>query len=199
MDKLTPSDLAKLSSVKTELPVLTLLAMPLPQRIRVLREQRGLPLKVLAHETALTLHFLEEIEAGLEPVLPTTVRLKLARVLRVSPQWLKPQPLTENPNAVARLGHNAETALPGESVLYEPAAPIPGDLLGVTQVFQIYQQRLPLKAMAQNPEGFWPCPQCGVKLLVYPFPREDLEGNPLMLVRSNCSQCLFRFEEEFAL
>jgi transcriptional regulator with XRE-family HTH domain len=203
MDKPAFSDLAKLPSAKAEIPVLTLLGLPLPQRIRLLREQRGLPLEVIAHETALTLTFLEDIEAGLEPVLANTVRLKLARILRVSPQWLKPQPLMENPNAktseLARLGQNADNSLPGEALLYSPAEPLPGDLLGLTQVFQIYQQRLPLQAMAQNPKGFWPCPQCGAKLLIHPFPRQDMEGHPLMLLRANCSQCLFRFEEEFAL
>lgn len=146
----------------------------------MLRQIRGdWSVNQLAEAANLSVEQIEAVEAGLEPFLSGTVRRRLARALRVPAHWLK---------EVERL--------PGEPPL-EPVSLVYRSLV-------VGNKRLPLDAMLENLKtaeqtgdaGFWPCPDCGAGLMVRAFERQTLQGEPLQAVRLNCTQCLFRLEQE---
>ncbi len=49
-----------------------------------------------------------------------------------------------------------------------------------------------IEEMLHYPHETYPCPECGAPLVVRLFHRRDLEDNPLVEVKANCSQCLFK-------
>jgi transcriptional regulator with XRE-family HTH domain len=163
----------------TESIPLPLRSLSLAQRVRTLREEAHLSLEAIAHQSQLPLGYLEDIEAGLELILPVANRQRLARALRISSEWL----FVPIPDLLAQ----------------DPLSTGPtGQLLTAQQAFQIYQTRLPLETMAQNPNGFWPCPQCGKALQVRLYDRENEHGACFTLLRLDCTVCLFRLEDEQA-
>lgn len=149
---------------------------PLSRRVRTWREMRGWSVAELAARCDLSITALEEVEAGLERVIPTLMRKRLAKGLQVPSTWLV-------------VGKAPEDAL-------TPSADDTAGPMNLKQVFSIYHEQLPFEAMLANPAGNWPCPECGSMLRVHGYPRETLEGEPLTLIRLNCSGCLFRLEEE---
>ena len=150
---------------------------PLSQRVQTWREMRGWSVPEFSARCGLAVQTIEEVEAGLERVISTLVRKRLAKGLQVPSNWLK--------------------AEPGElETLLKTTTPNNAGLMTLNQVVSIYQERLPLEAMLANPDGNWPCPECGAMLYVQGYPRESIEGELLTLVRLNCSDCLFRLEEE---
>lgn len=58
----------------------------LAQRLQWLREHRGYSVAMLAEESGADEVLIEEIEGGIQLFMPTIIRQKLSRVLRVSPE-----------------------------------------------------------------------------------------------------------------
>jgi transcriptional regulator with XRE-family HTH domain len=150
-----------------------LVDLPLSARVQTLRAQRDITQNRLAELTALPLAFIEEVESGVERVISTTARLRLARVLRVPASWLQYR------DAKA---HEADISVPRVNRR--------GELLA-------YGKRLPLRAMQAQPDGFWPCPACGAGLFTRTFERRDLEDTPITLVKIHCPACLFQASHEW--
>ena len=61
----------------------------LASRISFLRNARKIHIAELAHEARVKVKLLEDIEAGIETWLPTSVRQRIARVLKVDPNILE--------------------------------------------------------------------------------------------------------------
>lgn len=157
----------------------------LGQRVQWARNQRGLSIEQLATQAHLESAFVQDVEAGLEPVVSKRVLLQLGRVLRIPTHWLNaPFPSQPSPDAASHFVPSQESQLPCI------------EQLALKDIFPIYHQHLPVNAMRDNPDGFWPCPQCGAALQVRTFLREDLEGNSLTALQLDCTSCLFRLEEE---
>ncbi len=51
-----------------------------------------------------------------------------------------------------------------------------------------------LDAIIRSPYDTHICPECNAKLQIQYFERRDLEDNPLIAIKINCSKCLFRVE-----
>lgn len=160
------------TAVSVPLTYADLKSLPLSQRVIQLREQRDITQKRLAEITALPLSFIEDVEGGIERVISATQRLRLARALRVPGDWL----LMNTPVSVTEIA--------------QPRVNRRGELLA-------YGKRLPLRAMMAQPDGFWPCPQCGAGLTTRTFERRDLDETPVTLADVQCSQCLFRANHEW--
>lgn len=61
----------------------------LGSRVLFLRNSRRLHLAELSHQARVSIKMLEDIEAGIETWLPTSVRQRIARVLKVDPNILE--------------------------------------------------------------------------------------------------------------
>lgn len=49
-----------------------------------------------------------------------------------------------------------------------------------------------MERMRRQPDADYDCPVCGATLETRQFERRDLENNPILVVKTHCSQCLFR-------
>jgi len=47
-----------------------------------------------------------------------------------------------------------------------------------------------------DPDGEHVCPCCGASMLVRMFERRDLHNRPFLAMKANCTQCLFRLEDD---
>lgn len=61
----------------------------LGSRVLFLRNARRLHIAELSHQARISIKMLEDIEAGIETWLPTSVRQRIARVLKVDPNILE--------------------------------------------------------------------------------------------------------------
>ena len=61
----------------------------LASRVSYLRDGRRLHIAELAHQARVSIELIEDIEAGIETWLPTSVRQRIARVLKVDPNILE--------------------------------------------------------------------------------------------------------------
>ncbi|MBX2860143.1 MAG: helix-turn-helix domain-containing protein [Vampirovibrio sp.] len=138
---------------------------PLPttlaRRVRFLREELGITPRKFGELCILPEKAIEDIEAGIETFLAPSIRVRMARILRVKPEVLK----------------EVERRPP----LYQPVA-------GVTADWEASFQ----KAVLENPDRAYYCPNCGEKLNVRVFDRWTLEGVPVVSLKVRCSGCLFR-------
>ena len=150
----------------------------LSQRVQLFRELCGITQRRLADEASLPHALIEDIESGIETILSPFNRRKLARALRIPSLLLKIEVDSDEPNPADKPLWNSST---------------------YSRTLYFGQKKLPLDAMLTNPEGFWPCPDCGQGLHVRTFERRDLEDTPLTAIRLDCQHCLFRFEDEFEL
>lgn len=71
---------------KKALPLTVKLPDTLAQRLQFVREYRNYTLAQLSEESGIEGQLLDEIEGGIQLFMPTPIRQKLARVLRVSPK-----------------------------------------------------------------------------------------------------------------
>lgn len=163
-------------------PVNPLLGLPVYKRIQVLRQAKQLSVATLAARSGLSVELVEDIEAGLETVLATTTRRRLARVLQVPSLWLRAEEETAHWFA-------------GSARTTEPPQPLTWRVNRKNELIA-GNKRLPLLAMAQQPDGFWPCPNCGAALRVRTFERRDLEETPITALALTCTQCLFTAQPE---
>ena len=144
---------------------------PLPdtlsRRIQFLREDLDLTQRQLARKSQIALSQIQDIEAGLELFLAPSVRLKLARALRVQASVLQEVESATgafstdgDPNALAEAGHHL------------------------------------LHQVSRAPEQEYSCPHCQAAIVVRVFERRDLEGNPIQAIKIHCTQCLFQLASE---
>lgn len=71
---------------KIALPASIVLPDTLAQRLQFLREYRNYTVLQLAEEAGMEAVLIDEMESGIQLFMPTPIRQKLARVLRVSPK-----------------------------------------------------------------------------------------------------------------
>jgi hypothetical protein len=155
------------------------LAWPLFQRLQWLRQQHEFSLELLAELTALPLSLLLELEGGVQRILATTHRLRLARALKVEPHWLVPHTLAEPTSKDWLLGD-------------DPCLSVDERTLEL----HAYGKRLALRPILAHPEGFWPCPACGKGLLARTFERRDPDDTPITALTLTCTQCTFSHTHE---
>jgi transcriptional regulator with XRE-family HTH domain len=158
----------------------TFLRWPLSQRLQWLRAQHTMSLEHLAYSTALRLTLLESLEAGLDTVVATTHRLRLARAFNVDAAWLLPQAPARAPSGEAWVAPHADPWVDT-----------------ATQVLHAHGKRLALLPILANPEGFWPCPQCGHGLVAHTHTRYTTDDEPLTALRLTCSQCTFHIVHDW--
>jgi len=48
----------------------------------------------------------------------------------------------------------------------------------------------------RDPDAPHLCPSCGAPLAVRQFERRDLRDNPLLVIKANCTRCLFRLTDD---
>jgi transcriptional regulator with XRE-family HTH domain len=48
----------------------------------------------------------------------------------------------------------------------------------------------------RDPDAPHLCPSCGAPLAVRQFERRDLQDNPLLVIKANCTRCLFRMTDD---
>lgn len=119
----------------------------------------------LAEKAILPRQVIDDIEAGLETFLAPAIRQKLARALLVRISVLKEVEIQPDLEAIAPTMAYGETA---------------EDLL---------------EAMVEEPDRTYFCPLCGEKLQLRMFDRRDIQNNPMIALKINCSRCLFRLEK----
>jgi len=156
------------------------LVWPLFQRLQWLRQQHQFSLELLGELTALPLPLLLDLEGGVQRLLATTHRLRLARALKVEPHWLVPHALPTSP-----------------TTLYTSEGEPHVEVDARTHELRAYGKRLALPPILVNPEGFWPCPACGKGLLARTFERRDPDDTPITALALTCTQCTFSHAHEF--
>ncbi len=52
------------------------------------------------------------------------------------------------------------------------------------------------EAILHDPEAPHLCPSCGAPLAVRVFERRDLHDKPLLVIKANCTHCLFRLTDD---
>jgi len=52
------------------------------------------------------------------------------------------------------------------------------------------------EAILEDPEAPHLCPSCGAPLAVRIFERRDLKDKPLLVIKANCTRCLFRLTDD---
>jgi transcriptional regulator with XRE-family HTH domain len=155
------------------------LAWPLFQRLQWLRQQHELSLELLAEVTALPLSLLLELEGGVQRLLATTHRLRLARALKVEPYWLVSHTLAEPASKDWLLGDDPCISVDERTLEMHACG-----------------KRLALRPILAHPQGFWPCPACGKGLLVRTFERRDPDDMPITALTLTCTQCTFSHTHE---
>lgn len=72
------------------------LPLTLASRVSFLRDARRIHIEELSVQARVSLKFIEDVEAGIETWLPTTVRQRIARVLKVDPIILEEVEIKKN-------------------------------------------------------------------------------------------------------
>ena len=155
---------------ESDLPAAESVALPmtLARRIQVLRENLDLTQRQLARKSQVGLVQIQDIESGVELFLSPSIRLKLARALRVKAAIIQDVE-ARNPMLDDDFGH------------LDAFGPEENDLL---------------RRMIRFPEAAYACPHCQAAMIVRMFERRDLEENPIRVIKAHCSQCLFRLASE---
>lgn len=52
------------------------------------------------------------------------------------------------------------------------------------------------EAILEDPDAPHLCPSCGAPLAVRLFERRDLQDRPLIVIKANCTRCLFRLTDD---
>lgn len=155
------------------MPGMATLPSTLAQRIQFFRQIRGWTPQQLADKIQVPLTQIEDIESGIDVFLSSILRRKLAQALRMHPQWLKD--VEVEPESIS----DALKALQAE--------PTPDKIMT--------EERL--MAIRDNPDHTWPCPYCDAPLSLQFFDRLDMDENPVLSLKINCSRCLFRHTAEW--
>jgi transcriptional regulator with XRE-family HTH domain len=138
----------------------------LAERIRFLRERRYMSPEMLASKALIPVTMVEDIESGIEMFLAPAVRQRIARVLHVRPTQI------------------------------EEAEKTP-DLVDHSEAAVLQRKGLSLREeILKDPDALHLCPSCGSPLAVRLFERRDLRDNPLVVIKANCTQCLFRLTDD---
>lgn len=151
----------------------------LAMRVQQARQARNLTREALAELADIHFDLLEEIEESKLTFLSHVQRSRLARALKLETDQLR---VLERWVPQHTAPHADDTTLAEHRYDNSP-----------------FLKRLPIHEMLRHPEGFWPCPSCGAALQTHSFPRETLEGIPLLEVKIRCSQCLFSHREEVSV
>jgi transcriptional regulator with XRE-family HTH domain len=143
------------------------------------RSQRGWDVMTLAERSNISRALIEQVEEGRLNFLSQTQRSRLANVLKLHISDIK-------------------------AVEIEPPIYQLGDVeleYVTTDLMACFNngKRLPLHEMERNPEGFWPCPDCGAGLHTVTRTREDLKHNVLLAFTIRCTECLFTLKHEHNL
>jgi transcriptional regulator with XRE-family HTH domain len=152
----------------------TILPETLAQRVQFFRVMKGLTPRQLAQKAHLPLDTIEQVEAGIDVVVSTLVRMRLARGLGISSEWLK----------------TADT----EAMLQAIEAN--------QDSYQLWMaQKSLIEAVLKAPGQTHLCPQCQSQqqttpVVVTVFLRHSLEGVPIQTYKIRCSQCLFAINHE---
>jgi transcriptional regulator with XRE-family HTH domain len=151
----------------------------LAELIQHARNARGWDIPTLAERSNVSSALIEQLEEGRLNFLSQTQRSRLANVLKLHISDLK---AVEIEPPIYQLG----------DVTLEY---ITDDLIACFN----NGKRLALHEMERNPEGFWPCPDCGAALHTVTRDREDLKHNALVAFTIRCSECLFTLKHEHNL
>jgi|GEM_PF-394197 len=144
--------------------------------LQAARERMDISRETLAVKSGLSLGLVQQLEEGRLNFLSVMNRSRLARVLKMTPNEIKHHEI-------------------------EPPEVLLGNVKLVTVdrnhiAFFNNHKRLALKEMDRNPDGFWPCPDCGAPLHTLSHLREDLEHNPWVAYKIRCTHCLFSLKHE---
>lgn len=141
----------------------------LAQRILFLREAQDMTQRQLAAKAIVPLNLIEDLESGLELFLAPSIRLKIARALRVKPDVIEDVEKKINP-----LQPHVEE-----------------DQATQSEEQMIWRSKALLKEIQMNPNKDYKCPYCESPLLIRQFERRDLDDTVLTAYKIQCSQCLF--------
>lgn len=156
-----------------------MLRQTLATLIQTARRQRGWDTTTLAERSNIAHALIEQVEEGRLNFLSQTQRSRLANVLKLHISDIK---AVEIEPPIYQLG---------EVVLEF----VTNDLVACFN----NGKRLPLQEMERNPEGFWPCPDCGASLHTVTRNREDLQHNAWVAFTIRCTECLFTLKHEHNL
>ena len=152
----------------------TALPETLAQRIQFFRVLKGFTPQQLAKKAHLPLDTIEQIEAGIDVIVSTLVRMRLARGLGISSEWLK------TPDTEAML-----------------------EAIDANQdSYQLWlAQRDLLEGILEAPGQPHACPECHINqrvatLVIDVFLRRTLDGEPIQTYKIRCSKCLFSMTHE---
>ena len=142
----------------------------LAQFVSEKREAMGLNRLGLAHRCNLSVSEIDEIEMGMMLFLPTTIRQKLARGLKVELVELKKY---EKGNKA--IGHEGNK----------------GGLLDdvPNEIIEDIKERI------LNGEKEIVCPKCGCPLVVRVAKMYDLEDNLMLHPKARCTKCTFQIKD----
>lgn len=66
-----------------------------------------------------------------------------------------------------------------------------------TEIPMLHRKGISLReAILEDPEAPYLCPSCGAPLAVRFFDRRDLKDKPLIVIKANCTRCLFRMTDD---
>jgi transcriptional regulator with XRE-family HTH domain len=147
--------------------------------IQTARNQRGWDVFTLAERSNVSHAMIEQVEEGRLNFLSQTQRSRLAQVLKLPVSEIKS---VEIEPPIYQLG---DVALDY----------VTRDLIACFN----NGKRLPLLEMERNPQGFWPCPDCGAGVHTTTRTREDLQHNTLLAFTLRCTECLFTVKHEHNL
>jgi transcriptional regulator with XRE-family HTH domain len=148
----------------------------LAQFLQNTRDRLDMSCENLAVKSGVSLGLIQQLEEGRLNFLSVMNRSRLARVLKITPTEIKQHEI-EPPDVL--LGNVKLVTVDRNHI-----------------AFFNNQKRLALKEMDRNPDGFWPCPDCGAPLDTVTHAREDLEHNPLVAYKIRCTHCLFTLKHE---
>ncbi|MBI2995935.1 MAG: helix-turn-helix transcriptional regulator [Candidatus Melainabacteria bacterium] len=137
----------------------------LASRISFIRNARRIHIQELAHQARVSIKLLEDIEAGIETWLPTAIRQRIARVLRVDPNILK------------EVETHSHVSFTGD-ILKDP----PRELVERIQE-EILSNKKDIK-----------CPVCQNPLKVWIQEGLDLNGLLVKSAKGHCTSCIFQIK-----
>ena len=136
----------------------------LASRVYFLRNARKIHITELSIQAKVDIKLLEDIEAGIETWLPTAMRQRIARVLKVDPNILE---------EVEVKNINVMEDLPKEPPL---------------ELIERIQQEILSGKKDIN------CPMCGSPLRVWVQGSLDLNGQPSKTPKAHCTVCVFQLK-----
>jgi transcriptional regulator with XRE-family HTH domain len=134
----------------------------LGSRVLFLRNSRRLHIAELSNQARVSIKMLEDIEAGIETWLPTSVRQRIARVLKVDPNILEEVEIKKS--------YTAE-----EEIKYPPYEVI---------------ERIQEQILSGDLNIL--CPVCKNPLRVWVQEGFDLNSEPIRSAKGHCTECVFQ-------